>query len=147
MRQDEYNPDMGGNRQLVTLEAVLKALADRTRLRIVGLLGAGEICVCHIHESLGIPQPTASRHLAYLRRAGLVETRRDGLWVHYRLAPMADPVMQAVLHAVAHAVGHLDTSERDLRRLGSRAAIPNGARVIPVAGTCCSVSREREPHT
>lgn len=147
MRQDEYNPDMGVNRQLVTLEAVLKALADRTRLRIVGLLGAGEICVCHIHESLGIPQPTASRHLAYLRRAGLVETRRDGLWVHYRLAPMADPVMQAVLHAVAHAVGHLDTSERDLRRLGSRVAIPNGARVIPIAGTCCSVSREREPHT
>ena len=84
------------NKQLLTLEHVLKALADRTRLRIVGLLAAGEICVCHIHESLGIPQPTASRHLAYLRKTGLVQGRKQGLWVHYRLAHLDDPVMQAI---------------------------------------------------
>ena len=67
------------------METLFKALADATRLRILGLLLTGEVCVCHIHESLKIPQPKASRHLAYLRRAGLVETRREGLWVHYRL--------------------------------------------------------------
>ena len=67
------------------METLFKALADATRLRILGLLLTGEVCVCHIHESLKIPQPKASRHLAYLRRAGLVETRRDGLWIHYRL--------------------------------------------------------------
>src|ERR1700716_1985131 len=74
------------NRPLTEMESVFKALADTTRLRILGLLLTGEVCVCHIHESLRIPQPKASRHLAYLRRSGLVATRRDGLWIHYRLA-------------------------------------------------------------
>ena len=72
---------------------MFKALADATRLRILGLLLTGEVCVCDIHESLKIPQPKASRHLAYLRRAGLVETRREGLWIHYRMATLADPVL------------------------------------------------------
>ena len=129
---------MAAHRHLVALETVMKALADRTRLRIVGLLSAGEICVCHIHESLGIPQPTASRHLAYLRRAGLVEGRKDGLWVHYRLAQFDDPVIQAVLDAVAHAVGHLDTAERDLRRLGTRVDLPSPRRIVSMRPFCCA---------
>src|SRR6266849_726522 len=74
------------NKSLTEIERVFKALADTTRLRILGLLLTGEVCVCHIHESLRISQPKASRHLAYLRRSGLVDTRREGLWVHYRLA-------------------------------------------------------------
>ena len=78
------------------METVFKALADQTRLRILGLLGAGEVCVCEIHESLRIPQPTASRHLAYLKRAGLVADRRDGLWVYYRLARPRDAVLRTV---------------------------------------------------
>ncbi len=80
--QDEYMP-----KHLEDMEVLFKALADATRLRILGLLLTGEVCVCHIHESLKIPQPKASRHLAYLRRAGLVETRREGLWGHYRWRP------------------------------------------------------------
>ena len=108
------------DRRLVTMETLFKALADRTRLRILGLLGAGEICVCHIHESLDLPQPTVSRHLAYLRRAGLVLGRKEGLWVHYRLADLADPVAAAVLDAATHAVGHLDTTAKDARRLTAR---------------------------
>src|SRR5687767_12254128 len=95
------------DRQLDALEALFKALADRTRLRILGLLAAGEVCVCDIHESLGLPQPTTSRHLAYLRRAGLVTTRKEGLWVHYRLVQATDPVMEQVVESVRHAVGHL----------------------------------------
>ncbi len=67
------------------MASLFQALGDPTRLRILGLLLTGEVCVCHIHESLRIPQPKASRHLAYLRRSGLVDTRRDGLWVYYRL--------------------------------------------------------------
>ena len=58
--------------QLDAMERTLKALADRTRLRILHLLGGGVVCVCHIHESLCLPQPTMSLHLVYLRRAGLV---------------------------------------------------------------------------
>ena len=108
---------MATDTRLAQLETVFKALADRTRLRILGLLGAGEICVCDIHGSLNLPQPTVSRHLAYLRKAGLVAWRKDGLWVHYRLEPLPDPVMQALLHAVTHALGHLGSGERDRRRL------------------------------
>src|ERR671930_2181716 len=100
-------------RQLDEMETVFKALADRTRLRILGLLLAGEVCVCDIHESLRIPQPKASRHLAYLRRAGLVETRREGLWIHYRLGTLGDPVLAAVVDAVRHALTHVDAVHRD----------------------------------
>jgi ArsR family transcriptional regulator, arsenate/arsenite/antimonite-responsive transcriptional repressor len=108
------------DRQLESLETVFKALADRTRLRILGLLAAGEVCVCDIHESLGLPQPTTSRHLAYLRRTGLVSARKHGLWVHYRLADLGDPVMRTVVDAVSHALGHVAASGRDRQRLVRR---------------------------
>src|SRR5216117_4400901 len=104
-------------KRLVEMESVFKALADSTRLRILGLLLAGEVCVCDIHESLRIPQPKASRHLAYLRNSGLVETRRDGLWIHYRLGTLADPVLAAIADAVRHALTHIDTVRRDGERL------------------------------
>jgi ArsR family transcriptional regulator len=81
------------DRQLATMERVFQALADKTRLRILGLLLTGEVCVCHIHESLAVSQPKASRHLAYLRRAGIVQTRRQGLWVYYRLAENHDELI------------------------------------------------------
>ena len=108
---------MATDKQLESLEGLFKALADRTRLRILSLLQAGEICVCDIHGSLHLPQPTVSRHLAYLRKAGLVSGRKDGLWVHYRLAPLPDAVTQTVVEAVNHALGHLDGGEKDRRRL------------------------------
>ncbi|HEY4232964.1 MAG TPA: metalloregulator ArsR/SmtB family transcription factor [Lacipirellulaceae bacterium] len=66
---------------------MFRGFSDRTRLRILNLLLRGELCVCDIVSALAVPQPTASRHLAYLRRAGLVQSRRDGLWMHYKLAP------------------------------------------------------------
>lgn len=123
--------------RLASLEILFKALADRTRLRILGLLLDGEVCVCHIHESLGVQQPKASRHLAYLRRAGLVETRKDGLWVHYRLARMGDPVIQALVEATAHAIGHLASGHRDRKQLSKRIARPG--RLIPMAAApCCA---------
>lgn len=103
--------------QIGQVEALLKGLADSTRLRILGLLTTGEVCVCHIHESLKIPQPKASRHLAYLRRAGLVSTRREGLWVYYRLASSGDPVVATIQQAVTHALGHVDSVRKDTRRL------------------------------
>ena len=105
------------NKQLADMERLFQALADSTRLRILGLLLTGEVCVCHIHESLRIPQPKASRHLAYLRRAGLVDTRREGLWVHYRLAVSSDPILRIIQQAVAHAVRHVDAVQKDAGRL------------------------------
>ncbi|HVR41812.1 MAG TPA: metalloregulator ArsR/SmtB family transcription factor [Thermoanaerobaculia bacterium] len=83
------------------LEEILAGLADRTRLRILNLLLEGEICVCYFTEIIGAPQPTISRHLAYLRRTGLVTTRRDGRWIHYRAASGGDTVAGRILRALA----------------------------------------------
>jgi len=115
--------------QLGKLEVLLKALADATRLRILGLLTTGEVCVCHIHESLKISQPKASRHLAYLRRAGLVTTRREGLWVHYKLAPALDPLVVTIQEAVIHVLGHVDAVRNDAQRLRrlTGAYLPNAS--------------------
>jgi ArsR family transcriptional regulator len=119
------------------MEGFFKALADATRLRILGLLLTGEVCVCHIHESLRIPQSKASRHLAYLRRSGLVETRREGLWIHYRMAQLPDPVLQTISQAVAHGLAHMDVVRRDADRLARK----NGC-CLPAPGeatlACCS---------
>ena len=103
--------------RLEAVETLFKALADTTRLRILGLLLTGEVCVCDIHESLKIPQPKASRHLAYLRKAGLVDARREGLWMHYRLADLPDPLLQSIADTVRHALTHLDTVHKDAGRL------------------------------
>ena len=125
-------------KQLIEMESLFKALADATRLRILGLLLAGEVCVCDLHESLKIPQSKTSRHLAYLRRTGLVETRRDGLWIHYRLGKLADPVLAAISDAVRHALTHIDTVHRDGERLQKRTGCcvptPSGVRGL----SCCA---------
>jgi ArsR family transcriptional regulator len=105
------------NTKLADMETVFKALADATRLRVLGLLLTGEVCVCHIHESLKISQPKASRHLAYLRKARLVDTRRDGLWVHYRMAVLPDAVLATIHRTVTHALRHLDVVRKDVERL------------------------------
>lgn len=99
------------------LHAVLKALADPTRLRILALLASGEICVCHIHTALDVPQPTASRHLAYLKKSGLVEDRKVGLWKHYQLRRLADPAVQAVVDTAVRAASETRAMSRDCCRL------------------------------
>jgi len=104
-------------KDLEALTGVYAALADPTRLRILALLRDGEVCVCHLHASLEVPQPTASRHLAYLRKAGLVDARRDGIWMHYRLTPIDNPVVAAVVAAALHALSHTAASVTDERRL------------------------------
>jgi ArsR family transcriptional regulator len=104
-------------RDLDALTTVFAALADPTRLRILSLLRDGEVCVCHLHASLDVPQPTASRHLAYLRRAGLVTARREGVWMHYRLATLANPIVRSVVDAALHALTHAAISDRDEGRL------------------------------
>jgi ArsR family transcriptional regulator len=125
-------------RQLADMEMLFKALADGTRLRILGLLLAGEVCVCGIQDSLKSPQSKVSRHLAYLRRARLVETRRDGLWIHYRLGTLADPVLAAVVDAVRHALTHSDVVRRDGARLQKRTGccVPQPGDVAPLG--CCA---------
>lgn len=125
------------DKQMSSIATLFQALGDVTRLRILGLLLTGEVCVCDLYESLKISQPKASRHLAYLRRAGLVATRREGLWVHYRLAETRDPVQQALQQAVTHALTHLDAVQRDELRLQKKTGC-----CLPVVdaprGPCCA---------
>lgn len=123
--------------RLTEMETLFKALGDSTRLRILGLLLTGEVCVCDIHESLKIPQSKASRHLAYLRKVGLVDTRRAGLWIHYRLGSVSDPVLSVITDAVRHALTHLDDVKKDADRLQTRTGC-----CLPVARSaahlCCA---------
>ncbi len=125
--------------QVKQLEDLFKALADATRLRILRLLMAGEVCVCDIHETLKIPQAKASRHLAYLRRAGLVTTRRDGLWIHYSLAKSADSIIVTIADATTHVLGHVDALRKDAERLEKRTGC-----CVPAAQSlglaCCASS-------
>lgn len=109
---------------LVGSSRLFQAFADPVRLRILHLLsGADEVCVCHLHEALDLPQPTVSRHLATLRSSGLVATRKAGLWVHYRMARPDSPLHWSLLSALA-AMGADDTLIRDRRRLESLRACP-----------------------
>jgi ArsR family transcriptional regulator len=99
------------------LAEVYRALADETRLRILALLRDGEVCVCHLQGSLRLPQPTISRHLAYLRKSRLVEARRDGVWMHYKLAAVSSPVVQQVVESALHALTHAESTLKDAARL------------------------------
>lgn len=76
---------MSIEKTLTEMENLFMALADKTRLRLLNLLRQDEICVCFFTEVLGESQPKISRHLAYLRNAGIVEARRDGKWMHYKI--------------------------------------------------------------
>jgi len=80
---------------------IFKALSDETRLRIYLLLGQGELCVCHIQAALGTTQTKVSRHLGVLRNAGLVTSRRDGLWMYYRRSDPGPPALRAFTRELA----------------------------------------------
>ena len=86
-----YNRAMAPRQKLFDAARLFQALADRTRLRLLNLIGEQEICVCYLVEVLGQPQPKVSRHLAYLRNAGIVTARREGKWMHYRIVSPLDP--------------------------------------------------------
>lgn len=88
------------SRRLRDLPEVFKALSDPTRLRLLNLLAEGEVCVCHLGEVLRIVQPKVSRHLAYLKRAGLVSARREGKWMHYGWGKHEDPMTRGILDGV-----------------------------------------------
>lgn len=92
------------------------ALADETRLRILNLIGDREVCVCYFVESLGASQPKVSRHLAYLRKVGLVEARREGKWMHYRIADLKSPQAQQIVREAIAWTNELPAARKDLSR-------------------------------
>jgi ArsR family transcriptional regulator len=100
------------------LVEILRACMEEMRIRLLNLLiESDEVCVYHLVEALGESQPKVSRHLSYLRRAGVVTTRRDGLWVYYRLAEPLDRPAMDILSALRRACAGSSIRAEDLEKL------------------------------
>jgi ArsR family transcriptional regulator, arsenate/arsenite/antimonite-responsive transcriptional repressor len=99
------------------IEDLFKALADRTRLRLISLIGDSEVCVCFFVAILKTSQPKISRHLAYLRRAGIVKARREGKWIHYRLAEPPDEHAARIFREVRASLAEHPEFQRDRENL------------------------------
>lgn len=99
------------------IEMLFKALADRTRLRLISLIGDSEVCVCFFVAILKTSQPKISRHLAYLRRAGVVAARREGKWMHYRLAEPPDEHAARIFREVRASLAEHPEFQRDREKL------------------------------
>jgi ArsR family transcriptional regulator, arsenate/arsenite/antimonite-responsive transcriptional repressor len=108
----------------LTLGELFKALSDPIRMRLLNLIGEQEVCVCFFVEALDAPQPTISRHLAYLRRAGLVKARRDGKWMHYSVVMPKQKEVADVLNASLRAMKADAEFQRDRARLNKACCGP-----------------------
>ena len=106
----------------ISVAAMFRAFSDRTRLRIMHLLQPGELCVCDLVAVLNVPQPKISRHLSYLRRAGLVKARKEGLWSYYRLAPATGEFHRKLLDCVATCFTDVPELAQDAAELDERRA-------------------------
>lgn len=117
-------------RSPLRLADLLRACADQTRLRLLNLMaGEGEVCVCHLVEVLGTNQPKVSRHLACLKRAGLVSDRRDGLWVYYRLADSLTTHPARLIECLTACLAELPEMQRDVEKLRALEGRQQTARV------------------
>ena len=117
-------PAMPRKQKPFPIDLLFRALADRTRLRLLNLIADKEICVCYFVEILRISQPKISRHLAYLRRAGIVAARRQGRWMHYRLLAPHDSVASAILQETLAHLRQIPEMQRDLAKLETRCCSP-----------------------
>jgi ArsR family transcriptional regulator len=111
---------------------LFKTLVDPTRLRLLNLLACGETCVCELTDTLRVVQPKVSRHLARLKRAGLVEARRDGKWMYYRWAQHGDPLVRHVLGGLREWMARDDAMNGERQRRQR---------------VCCGVSRRNPKET
>lgn len=108
---------MAKNTKKFDMELFFRALADRTRLRLLSLMTVDEICVCFLVAVIGPNQPKISRHLAYLRRAGLVKGRREGKWIHYSIAEPPDPNAAKIFAQILSWLREDEEMKRDRQQL------------------------------
>lgn len=114
------------------LALLFSALADRTRLRLLNLMRGREVCVCYFVEILGQSQPKISRHLAYLRRAGIVAARREGKWMHYRMVEPAHSGAARLLRETLAVLPEEKEMQSDAARLGKLCCTPH--KLVAVSG-------------
>jgi ArsR family transcriptional regulator len=119
-----YTAGMAKNQAAFSLDVLFRALADTTRLRLLNLIADREICVCYFVEILKTSQPKISRHLAYLRKAGIVVSRREGKWMHYRLTIPKDEVASRILRETLKHLRERPEMKRDVARLRSACCTP-----------------------
>ncbi|SDF13999.1 ArsR/SmtB family transcription factor [Terriglobus roseus] len=125
------------------MEQFFQALGDRTRLRLLNLMGEQEVCVCYFVEILDAPQPKISRHLAYLRKAGIVSARREGKWMHYRIVMPAHIGATQILKQTLASLKEEKTMQVDKARLSKACCSPakyalDGAPIpASISEPCC----------
>jgi ArsR family transcriptional regulator len=125
------------------MEQFFQALGDNTRLRLLNLMGEQEVCVCYFVEILDAPQPKISRHLAYLRKAGIVSARREGKWMHYRITMPQHPGAAQILRQTLVSLKEEKAMQTDRARLTKACCTParyalDGAPLPSVvSGQCC----------
>ncbi len=115
---------MNGENHLTEMETLYLALADKTRLRLLNLMREDEVCVCYFTEVLGESQPKISRHLAYLRNAGIVSARREGKWMNYQIEVPENPFAARLLQDTLEWLRQQGDLQGDYKKL---------------AAVCCSV--------
>jgi len=118
--------------EMISVDRMFRAFCDRTRLRILNVLQAGELCVGDLVQILDVPQPRVSRHLAYLKKAGLVQSRKSGLWIHYSLAPPSNDFHRKLLDCAMTCFEAVPEIRSDNAR----------AMVIRQSGGCCPEGHE-----
>ena len=125
-------------------ERFFQALGDNTRLRLLNLMGDQELCVCYFVEILKQAQPKISRHLAYLRRAGIVEARREGKWMHYRITPPPDTGAAELLRQTLAWLKQDRVMQADRARLSKACCSPAKFITLHSAPQPTSVARTRK---
>jgi ArsR family transcriptional regulator len=115
---------MSHGSKALSLAGLFAALADTTRLRLLNLMADHEVCVCHFVEILGQSQPKISRHLAYLRRAGLVAARREGKWMHYSICTPVDATASDLLADVLATLSRDEQMQADRAKLAPSCCAP-----------------------
>lgn len=129
---------MNSTKILSDMENLFNALSDQTRLRLLNLIRDEEVCVCFFVEALDESQPKISRHLAYLRKTGLVETRRDGKWMHYKLNMPEDDHLRNIVNTTLDRLAESDQMRNDYEKLITACYSPDA----PV-----TISRAPKPET
>jgi len=125
------------------LAQLFAALADPTRLRLLNLMNGREVCVCYFVEILKQSQPKISRHLAYLRRAGIVSARRDGKWMHYRIELPMNATAASILESALASLREDSKLQADLARLDRACCSPG--KFVSLVGAPAPVATEPLP--
>lgn len=128
--QDVYNVSVSASPKSYDLALLFAALADRIRLRLLNLMNGKEVCVCYFVEILGQSQPKISRHLAYLRRAGIVTARREGKWMHYKIVEPANAGAARILRETLSVLNDDKAMRADATKLNKACCAPQSVSAL-----------------